>query len=86
MKPYVQVGLFQVKNLLSWDFLVIQQLKNQPCNAGDMGSVPGQGTKISHAVEQWSPCNYWACVMQLESLCAEMKDLIWHKEDFKCCN
>ena len=86
MKPYVQVGLFQVKNLLSWDFLVIQQLKNQPCNAGDMGSVPGQGTKISHAVEQWSPCNYWACVIQLESLCAEMKDLIWHKEDFKCCN
>ena len=52
MKPCVQVGLFQVKNLLSWDFLVIQQFKNQPCNAGDVGSVPGQGTKISHAVEQ----------------------------------
>ena len=42
MKPYVQGGLSQANNLLSWDFLVIQQLKNQPCNAGDVGSVPGQ--------------------------------------------
>ena len=47
MKPYVQVGLSQAKHLLSWDFLVIQ-----PCNAGDVVSVPGQGTKISHAVGQ----------------------------------
>ena len=27
-------------------------VKNQPCNAGDMGSIPGQGTKILHATEQ----------------------------------
>ena len=27
-------------------------VKNPPSNAGDMGSVPGQGTKITHAVEQ----------------------------------
>ena len=24
-------------------------VKNLPCNAGDMGSIPGQGTKILHA-------------------------------------
>ena len=25
-------------------------VKNQPCNAGDVGSVSNQGTKISHAM------------------------------------
>jgi len=25
---------------------------NEPCNAGDMGSIPGQGTKIPHAEGQ----------------------------------
>ena len=32
-------------------------VKNLPCNAGDTGSVPGQGTKIQHAMEQLSPCH-----------------------------
>ena len=27
-------------------------VKNLPCNAGDMGSIPDQGTKIPHTVEQ----------------------------------
>ena len=27
-------------------------VKNLPCNAGDVCSLPGQGTKISHAMEQ----------------------------------
>ena len=30
-------------------------VKNPPCNAGDMGSIPGWGTKIPHAMEQISP-------------------------------
>ena len=30
-------------------------VKNLPSNAGDVGSVPGQGTKITCAVEQLSP-------------------------------
>ena len=30
-------------------------VKNPPCNAGDMGSIPGQGTKIPRAVGQLSP-------------------------------
>ena len=29
-------------------------VKNLPCNAGDTGSIPGQGTKIPHAPEQLS--------------------------------
>ena len=32
-------------------------IKNLPCNAGDMGSIPDQGTKIPRALEQLSPCN-----------------------------
>ena len=29
-------------------------VKNPPSNSGDVGSIPGQGTKIPHAVEQQS--------------------------------
>ena len=29
--------------------------KNPPYNAGDAGSIPGQGTKIPHAMGQLSP-------------------------------
>ena len=31
-------------------------VENQPANTGDMGSIPGPGTKILHAVGQLSPC------------------------------
>ena len=30
-------------------------VKNQPCNAGDVGSIPSQETKIPRAVEQLNP-------------------------------
>ena len=29
---------------------------NPPANAGDVGSIPGQGTEIPHASGQLSPC------------------------------
>ena len=29
-------------------------VKNLPCNAGDTGSIPGQGTKIPHALGKLS--------------------------------
>ena len=29
-------------------------IKNLPCSAGNAGSIPGQGTKNSHAVGQLS--------------------------------
>ena len=55
---------------------------NEPCNAGDMGSIPGQGTKIPHAEGQRSPhttiteptCHTWR-------LCATTKDITGHNED-----
>ena len=30
-------------------------VKNPPSNAGDVGSIPGRGTKIPHATRQLSP-------------------------------
>ena len=39
-------------------------IKNPSCNAGDMGSISGRGTKIPHAHEP-----------QLKSPYATMKDL-----------
>ena len=41
---------------LSGDFPDAPVVKNLPCNAKDMGSVPGLGTKIPHATEQLSLC------------------------------
>ena len=35
-------------------------VKNTPCIAGDVGSIPGQGPKIPHAAEQLSP---WAAIL-----------------------
>ena len=34
----------------SGDFCCGPVIKNPPSNAGDMGSVPGQGTQIPHAI------------------------------------
>ena len=31
-------------------------VKNLPSNLGDVGLIPGQGTKIPHATGQLSPC------------------------------
>ena len=30
-------------------------VENLPCNAGDMDSISGRGTKSPHAIEQLSP-------------------------------
>ena len=37
------------KYLTSGDFPGDPMVKNPPSNAGDMGSIPSQGTKIPHA-------------------------------------
>ena len=57
-------------------------VKNQPSNAGDMDSLPCQGTKIPHAAGQLSQCaattepvRSGAHTPELErSLCAATKD------------
>ena len=40
-------------------------IKNLPSNAGDVGLIPGRGTKIPHAAGQVSPC---ATAMELSRL------------------
>ena len=51
-------------------------VKNLPCNAGDMGSIPGQGTKIPDVLEQLSPgtttsdrrCHNWRVRAQQQKI------------------
>ena len=43
-------------NVLCRDFPGSPVVKNLPCNAGDVGSIPGQETKIRHASEKLSLC------------------------------
>ena len=38
--------------MATWNFPDRLVVKNQPSNIGDVGSIPGQGTKIPHAVGQ----------------------------------
>ena len=46
-------------------------VKSPPYNAGDAGSIPGQGTKIPHAAGQLSPrATTTELVPQLENACA----------------
>ena len=47
-------------------------VKNPPCNAGDLGSIPGWGTKIPQAMEPLSVCT--------------TEDPAGHDEDPGCCN
>ena len=44
-----------IYNRLIWDFPGGPVVKNPPSNAGDVGSIPGWGTKIPHAAGQLSP-------------------------------
>ena len=40
---------------MHWEFPGGPVVKNPPYNAGDAGSIPGQETKIPHAVGQLNP-------------------------------
>ena len=56
MEPYIP-GLCKV--LYVWDFPCGPLAKNLPSNAGDMGLIPGWGTKIAYAMWHLSLCcNY----------------------------
>ena len=43
------------KKKLAWDFPISPAVKKAPCNAGDTVSIPDQGTRILHTLEQLSP-------------------------------
>ena len=45
--------ILQFKNL--GDFPGGPEVKNMLYKAGDTGSIPGQGTKIPHAIQQLNP-------------------------------
>ena len=38
-----------LKNWIYWDFRGGPVVKNLPANAGDVGLIPGQGTKTQHS-------------------------------------
>ena len=44
-------------------------VKNPPCNTGDMGSIPGQETKIPHAAEQLTHTLQLLILSALEPVC-----------------
>ena len=44
------------KILANQDFPGHPVIKNSPCNAGDIGSIPGWKTGISYVVGQLRPC------------------------------
>ena len=51
-------------------------VKNQPCTVGDMGLIPGWGTKTSHAMEQLSKrmshvCLKRTCILAFLMQCPE---------------
>ena len=35
-----------------WEFSGVPVVKNPSANAGDVGSIPGRGTRIPHAAEE----------------------------------
>ena len=50
-KPYTKINILFLKR----DFLGGPVVKNPPSNEGDMGSIPGRGTKIPRAAGQLNP-------------------------------
>ena len=45
-------GITESKDMTLGEFLVVQWLELHASTAGDMGLIPGQGTKILHAVQR----------------------------------
>ena len=48
-------------------------VKNPPYNAGDVGSIPGQGTKIPHATEPTKPTHHGQRVYEPQLRLDEVK-------------
>ena len=50
------VYLIVLESKVFWDFPGGPVVKTSPSNAGDVGSIPGQGTKSAHTMGQLSLC------------------------------
>ena len=59
--------------------------KKPPSNAGNVSSIPGQGTKI-HAVERLSPQVATTEVGTLLNPCYTTRESLHHRKDPVCCN
>ena len=55
-------------------------VENLPCEVGDMGSIPDQGTKISHATGQPSPWATSTEPVQSGAWAPQLRTLVCHKE------
>ena len=51
----VRIWQILLDKIVLGDFPGGAVVKNPPSNAGDVGSIPGRGTKIQHAAGQLSP-------------------------------
>ena len=82
---YLLCDPLQIKLAESWfrrtrmktscDFPGVPVVKNLPCNAWDVSSSPGQGTKVPHT---W---NNSACEPQLENQCAAIIHIVqWRSQ------
>ena len=86
---YVQ-GMFLIeRKRICRDFPGGPMVKNPPCNAGEVGSIPGQRTRIPQRGEtKPPPRNYWATTR--ESTCHQWKFLpattkAWYRQINKYC-
>ena len=60
----------------SWNFLGSPVVRNLPCNAMDLGSIPGRGTEIPHALEQQS-----LHAATAELTCQDWRESVRHRGD-----
>ena len=78
-------GILKFINI--WDFPGAPVVKNLPYNAGDGGSIPSEGAKIPHGLEQLNPCaRTTETAPQLESQGTALKPPAWCSEDPACHN
>ena len=52
--PCMEMRTWLVKQGQRWDFPGRPVVKNSPCNAGDLGSTPGQRTRIPEQLDLYT--------------------------------
>ena len=68
MSLFSKIQRTTIIGIYVWDVLDCPEVKNLSFNAGDMGLMPGWGTKIPHALGQLSLHAATTYLPQLESL------------------
>ena len=75
----------QLKNILYWDFPGGPVINSTPCNGGDVGSIPGWGTKTLYVMEQLAPCATTTepAPTTRESICLNERSHITHRPQLR---